>query len=311
MATTAPSVTSNPALTLIREKNSITLLTSRQREATALIDEAEAANDPNLKSFAVAAAIQTVRDAFTPEMLGALVDMQGSALTFKTDRPYGAETIRDAATYALVSGVPLAGNCFNILGGNPYITKEGWDYKIRQLPFVTYHKAIIDKPEDAEEHGKEVRARMKAFAYADLSDGGRVTVTKQKGKQADDRVCVTAFKGDYDTFIGKATARILKELYEELTHRALPVPDEDSEPLPAAPRIEQSESDKWAPYRDEFSNSSNKAQELAERVIACDDIEAIRGIFSDATQYMQAGTFNQRDLDRLERLCKFAKRQLS
>lgn len=125
-------------------------------------------------------------------------------------------------------------------------------------------------------------------------------------------ICIPGNETDgVDSVAAKARRRLLKALWKHVS----PILNDDMEEdeqtaeVVVTPKIEQS--DKWAPYRDEFGNSSSKAKELAERVIACDDLESIRGIFADATQYMQAGTFNQRDLDRLERLCKFAKSQLS
>lgn len=65
-----------------------------------------------------------------------IMELQNSPMGFKTDRQnggYDEETVLNCAVVALSYGCHLSGNQFNIIAGNPYITKEGYFYKLSQM----------------------------------------------------------------------------------------------------------------------------------------------------------------------------------
>ena len=90
-------------------------------------------------------AIERLRRAITPEIAKILMNLMNTKHGFKTDKgpkqkkaeamqPYQLEVVMDCAIAALLDGVLWAGNQFNIIAGECYITREGWLYKLQTLP---------------------------------------------------------------------------------------------------------------------------------------------------------------------------------
>lgn len=81
------------------------------------------------KAFLVATAIQELKESLTPEYMKPIMALQGSKLGFKTDKDktsgYPIEQVRHCVVEAVLMGLQVTGNHFNIIAGNTYITKEG------------------------------------------------------------------------------------------------------------------------------------------------------------------------------------------
>jgi hypothetical protein len=73
-------------------------------------------------------------DDFMKEFVGPL---NGKASGFKTDKPYSIGEARAACIDALVMGIPLVGNHFNIIGGNMYVTRKGMTFLLQKHPGLT------------------------------------------------------------------------------------------------------------------------------------------------------------------------------
>lgn len=62
------------------------------------------------------------------------------------DRPYDDKTLCECACEALIRGVNLTGNMWNIIAGRCYITKEGFQYKLGRLPGLTGFRPAFGVP---------------------------------------------------------------------------------------------------------------------------------------------------------------------
>ena len=98
------------------------------------------------KSFQIANAMAFLRENLTDEVMKPIMSMQGSKLGFKTDKDqnggYPIAVVRDCLIDASLTGVSTHGNQFNIIGGNMYLTKEGYGAllkKVKGLKFVIKH----------------------------------------------------------------------------------------------------------------------------------------------------------------------------
>ena len=90
-------------------------------------------------------ALATLRRLITPEIMQqAVLPLQGTRIGFLTDRdndrdgPYPEGVVKDAVIEAMMAGVPLIGNRFNILGKRFYLTREGVAFKLDRFPGLTY-----------------------------------------------------------------------------------------------------------------------------------------------------------------------------
>ena len=98
------------------------------------------------KSFQIANAMAFLRENLTDEVMKPIMSMQGSKLGFKTDKDqnggYPMSVVRDCLIDASLTGVSTHGNQFNIIGGNMYLTKEGYGAllkKVKGLKYVIKH----------------------------------------------------------------------------------------------------------------------------------------------------------------------------
>ena len=183
-----------------------------------------AASEDFFKPIVLAMAIQDLKAALTPEAMAAIRGLENSALGFKTDdpkQPYPVEVIRDCVVEAMLRGVSVAGNQFNIIKGNFYIARNGWEAKLRKSG-CTEIVPTIGRPEDVlmgtpNQYGNcQVTATFAAQASC-MKDGKRYSVSACITSEVDGRIQVSAFGKDISACIdglkGKCEARILKKLY--------------------------------------------------------------------------------------------------
>lgn len=90
-------------------------------------------------------ALATLRRLITPEIMQqAVLPLMGTRVGFLTDKdndrdgPYPEGIVKDAIIEAMMAGVPLIGNRFNILGKRFYLTREGVAFKLDRFPGLTY-----------------------------------------------------------------------------------------------------------------------------------------------------------------------------
>lgn len=101
-----------------------------------------------LKAARMAEGIRALRNALTDDFLNAtLMPLQGNRLGFLTDRDvnkdgtrgngYHVTVVRDVTIEAMLRGFSMVGNEVNIIGGNFYGTKAGWERKVREFKGLT------------------------------------------------------------------------------------------------------------------------------------------------------------------------------
>jgi len=183
-----------------------------------------AASEDFFKPIVLAMAIQDLKSALTPEAMAAIRGLENSAMGFKTDdpkQPYPVEVIRDCVVEAMLRGVSVAGNQFNIIKGNFYIARNGWEAKLRKAG-CSEIVPTVGRPEDVmmgapNQYGNcQVTATFAAQASC-MKDGKRYSVSACITSEVDGRIQVSAFGKDISACIdglkGKVEARILKKLY--------------------------------------------------------------------------------------------------
>lgn len=90
------------------------------------------------RTIAYGMAVAEFREALNEKVMKALMKLKNSKMGFRTDEgpkvsPYSMDVVRDCVIEAATLGLQCVGNQFNILGGNMYVTKEGFTFLLRQL----------------------------------------------------------------------------------------------------------------------------------------------------------------------------------
>jgi hypothetical protein len=177
------------------------------------------------KPIVMAMAIKDIRGALTPEAMGAVKELAGTSLGFLTDRTpdkqYPVEVIRECVIEAMIRGVGVVGNQFNIIAGRFYMARNGWEAKLRKAG-CTQIVPTVGRPEDIRQ-GKPNDNGFAKFtatfgAQATCKKGGvTFTVSACLSEEIDGRIEASAFGKDMSDCLagmkGKVEARILKKLY--------------------------------------------------------------------------------------------------
>lgn len=221
--------------------------------------------NPFSQALTMAKAIKDIRSELTDEIMEEVImPLMNTKLGFRTDKdpnrpvwskqerrmvapePYPVATVRECAIEAFLRGLVSVGNCWNIISGQAYVTKEGFWFLIRtRVPGLTDFKLVVGVP-------KMIRPAGDARNASDEeAKGALVTCSatwKLHGKE--DRcereipIRVNAMMGA-DAIMGKAERKILAASYAQITgtslgdadigeHESEPTPMRDATP-PAAP----------------------------------------------------------------------------
>lgn len=177
------------------------------------------------KPIVMAMAIKDLREALTPEAMSAVKELAGTSLGFMTDKQgdkqYDVATIRECVVEAMIRGVGVVGNQFNIIAGRFYMARNGWEAKLRKAG-CTQIVPTVGKPEDI----REGKANDRGFAKFTATFGAQATCIKGGQRFSvsaclsdgiDGRIEASAFGKDMSDCLpgmkGKVEARILKKLY--------------------------------------------------------------------------------------------------
>jgi hypothetical protein len=177
------------------------------------------------KPIVMAMAIKDLREALTPEAMSAVKELAGTSLGFMTDKQgdkqYDVATIRECVVEAMIRGVGVVGNQFNIIAGRFYMARNGWEAKLRKAG-CTQIVPTVGKPEDI----REGKANDRGFAKFTATFGAQATCIKGGQRYSvsaclsdgiDGRIEASAFGKDMSDCLpgmkGKVEARILKKLY--------------------------------------------------------------------------------------------------
>lgn len=184
------------------------------------------------RTIAYGMAVAEMREALTPAVMTSVMKLKGSKLGFRTDENvqnvYPMELVRDAVIDAATLGLQCVGNQFNIIGGNMYVTKEGFTYllrrlsaegKLRDLKFI-YHPAEITE-------SSTQGTRRDGSLYQKIEREGKVKVDVScmwQGKPVQEQLefIVRVNAGmSQDAVLGKAERKAKAWLYNYLTDQSI------------------------------------------------------------------------------------------
>lgn len=182
------------------------------------------------RTIAYGLAVGKMREALDNKVMASLMKLKGSKLGFRTDEGpkvgcYSAEVVRDCIIDAVTLGLQCVGNQFNILGGNMYVTKEGFTYLLRRLPGLRelkmiYHPAQIQESStsgvsrNGEQYQKIEREGLVAVDVSCVYNGREV-------KERLEFVVKVNAGMTQDAIIGKAERKARAWLYNYLTDSAI------------------------------------------------------------------------------------------
>jgi len=172
--------------------------------------------------------------ALVAPLMPKILRLMNTPLGFDTDRnpkkgdavePYSAEVVTDCVVEALLRGLQIAGNEFNIIAGKCYTTQSGYKRITRDLPGITDLDYAISPSFVLGGHTCcRVRAEWKyggkkMFLRDTKGEGGRVyAIRVNKGMGV-------------DAIMGKAERRMFKSIFELCTGTEFSEPMSDEAPL--------------------------------------------------------------------------------
>lgn len=215
---------------------------------------------PMMRTIVLSAGMRDLRKAMNEKLVNIVfMPLQGNRLGFRTDKDkdngYDWETVRDALSEGMLRGLRPIGNEINIIAGNFYATKEGFERLVSEWPGLT-HLTL--------EPGVPVRSGEGALVpyVASWMLNGRpdrieclekkVPVKNDDGEVVDrtvfdQRIPVRVNAGmGADAILGKAKRKMLARIYERLSGMQMGdgdvydttaevIPTDKDLPPPAAP----------------------------------------------------------------------------
>lgn len=181
------------------------------------------------RAIGVATAVARLRELLSPQVMAPIMQLQGSAIGFLSDREYDVDTVRTVLIQAAIEGLSIYGNQFNILGGRMYVTKGGMAAKLRRLAERRglRHTIVIDPPRMAQ-------GDRGAICAAHLT----WQLRGEEPRTQDLNIPVRVNSGmGADAILGKATRKARAWLYEEITGNEVPEGEVgESAPIDITPR---------------------------------------------------------------------------
>lgn len=117
--------------------------------STHVVREIKTTKDSTEQAFVVAAGLEAIHNAITPELMKKVMWLKDNPLGFRTDRPpgtfkdgkevpeYSANQVKPILVQALVRGLRMTGNEWNIIAKNLYVAKEGVKRLVQTYPGIT------------------------------------------------------------------------------------------------------------------------------------------------------------------------------
>jgi hypothetical protein len=174
----------------------------------------EAGTNEAAKALITAKAIGQLRSLLTDKVLSDIMPLQNSILGFRTDRDngYGKDDIRDCVTIALLRGLRITGNEFNIIAGNVYVTKEGYERLLLELPGFANLKLQLSVPKTVGD-GALVSCKAEWLLY-----GQADSMSWEETPKGDYRIAIRVTKGaGVDNILGKARSKALRQIHSRIT----------------------------------------------------------------------------------------------
>lgn len=201
------------------------------------------------RTIAYGLAVGKMRDALDDKVMRSLVKLKNTKMGFRTDESaqnvYSVEVVRDCIIEAVTLGLQCTGNMFNIIGGNMYVTKEGFTYLLRELARSGQLRGMkfVFHPAEITESSTQ-GTRRDGSLYQKIEREGRAKVDVCwvfNGVEGSEQLefCIRVNAGmSQDAVIGKAERKAKAWLFNHLTDQAV----SDGELEPAEPVMREVES---------------------------------------------------------------------
>ena len=198
-------------------------------------------NDKFTRAFMTAQAMQQLRELMTPDVMKPVMAMMNTTLGFRTDqdpnrpkwnpatkkmetpKPYTVEVVRECAIEAILSGVQLIGNQFNIIAANCYLPKNGLSHKLRNLDGLKDLEIGYDVPKMASSGEGAIVTCRASWRYNGVP--GKL--------EAQIPIKVNKMMGS-DAILGKAERKMKARIWSRLTDTE--VEEGDVDDIPAGAR---------------------------------------------------------------------------
>lgn len=166
------------------------------------------------KALITAKAIGQLSQLLSERVMADIMPLQNSILGFRTDKPegYNRECVRSCVTIALMRGLRITGNEWNIIAGNLYVTREGYERLLAELPGFSNLRLQVSVPKSAGDGA--LVAAVATWRYSTRDQEMRWEETPK----GDYRIAVKVNKGmGADAILGKARSKALRQIYATLT----------------------------------------------------------------------------------------------
>jgi hypothetical protein len=288
------------------------------------------------KPIVMAMAIKDLREALTPEAMSAVKELAGTSLGFMTDKQgdkqYDIGTIRECVVEAMIRGVGVVGNQFNIIAGRFYMARNGWEAKLRKAG-CTQIVPTVGQPEDTREGKANDRGFAKFTATFGaqatcIKGGQRYSVSACLSEAIDGRIEASAFGKDASDCLpgmkGKVEARILKKLYclacdaiesdDEVQDNVIII-EEPAKAIEAPPVVDESQvreldAKVWEQAKLGIRRRVKDEQQLGSIMAYWDEIgnatnkDQLRSLYDDINR-TQVKPLGKNNVDELLRWCKW------
>lgn len=185
--------------------------------------------DPLHAALVRADAIESLRAQLTDEVMGRFYPLMNTSLGFRTDRPnkrndtpYSVHEVRDCFIEALLLGLRLTDNEWNIISGRCYVTREGFSRLLRDFDGLTDLRVDYGVPTGDRTKGVVVPCKA-SWLIGNVED------------RIDANIPV---KGDdyatLDQLLGKADRKFKARIYNRLTGSAFTAEGEIDDIAPQA-----------------------------------------------------------------------------
>ena len=187
----------------------------------------EAGTNEAVKALIVARSVKQFKSLLSDAVMSDIMELQNSPLGFRTDKSkdggYPLPTVRDCVVQAFMRGLRVTGNEINIIAGNLYVTKEGFERLLSELAGLVNLKIQVGVPQTSDS-GALVPARAEW-----MLGGVKDSMTWEKETTADYRIPIRVNSSmGIDAILGKAKSKVLRTIYARVTgSKLLAEPDAD------------------------------------------------------------------------------------
>jgi hypothetical protein len=173
---------------------------------------------PLQQALALAAGVHQLRNLISKEVTEALLlPLQNSPLGFLTDNKggYDGPTVRECAIEAMLRGLRVTGNEFNIISGRMYPARAGLERLVGEFPGLTDLELTPGVPHTIADKGALV-----PFQATWLLNGKSQSMSCEynEATKRDSRIPVKVNSGmGPDAILGKATRKMCARILQRLT----------------------------------------------------------------------------------------------